>query len=139
MAVAGLTAGILGNNAVAELDGLPKKLAESSVRATLNMAADVAIYGVKPSEAAKNAARSTIADSICSSMASQLGKAYHDGNLPDGIVEALHSVVGALNAKIMNEDALSGAIGAIAGEIAGNSTALGILIGSSPNISIIFP
>ncbi len=132
MATVGLTSG-LSNGALGAL-GLDSLVGQTTltlaqraqraavliaVRTSVNTAAKVLIRGEKLDKALLASLRSSAAAAIGSELTQEIGEAVHFNNMDTATQLIAHAVVGCGTGALASDDCASGAIGAVAAELAG--------------------
>ena len=130
-----MTGGVIntGNQAGATLkQQLTTALYESAISTATNTATQSAINGDSFKEALKNQLVNTVVGSLSNIGAKQIGNTYHDGDLRFGVDGtggdvlgkltqlALHAGLGAGASALTGNDAASGAVSGVVGELTGD-------------------
>ena len=122
---AGLTAGISNAEIVRNIDTatttgkITKALADSAISSTASTVAQSAINGESFSDAIKNQGTNILIGAVTGLGAQQIGTAYHTGQIGKATQLIAHAGLGAATAELTGNDALSGAVSGVVGEVGG--------------------
>ena len=114
---AGITAGLTDKLNLANPNTFTDKLKESAISNITSTAIQSTINGDSFTESLKHQAINTIVMAGANYTANKIGGAYHTGEINKATQLTLHAGLGALTNALTGNDALSGAIAGVSGEV----------------------